>query len=177
MNTNTDGVSAVSAELGSWNIYRRMLEEGFSALRDENPNGTSQSRAAYLGDYIFDFTTYDDQKSEEFGIKALEVCRAISTRKTFEYIADTENYRWFLLMVNMPFFSRRLNWGTSVRGAWWDTSTPNEIELDADALWLDGNQLTEPLKLSTEQWQEFINAMLDFANEQPKQSISTRGQG
>lgn len=70
-------------------------------------------------------------------------------------------------MVNMTFFSRRLNWGTSVRGAWWDTSTPNETELDTIALWLDGNQLTAPLRFSTEQWQEFIAAMLAFANEEP----------
>ena len=152
---------------GGGRDHLRMLEEGFAAWRDVNPEGTPENRVAYLGDYIFDFTTYDDEKSEEFGIKALEVCRAISDRKTFEYIADPANYRWFLLMVNMPFFSRRLNWGTSVRGAWWDTSTPNETELDTTGLWLDGNQLTAPLKFSTEQWQEFIAAMLAFANEEP----------
>lgn len=147
--------------------YRRMLEDGFAACRDVNPHGTPESRSAYLADYIFDFTTYDDEKSEEFGIKALEVCRAISNRKTFEYIADPVNYRWYLLMVNMPFFSRRLNWGASVRDAWWDTSTPNETELDTTALWLDGEMLTEPMKFSTQQWLKFVAAMLDFANEEP----------
>lgn len=157
--------------------YRRMLEEGFAAWRDVNPEGTPENRVAYLGDYIFDFTTYDDEKSEEFGLKALEICRAISDRKTFEYIADPANYRWFLLMVNMPFFSRRLNWGTSVRGAWWDTSTPNETELDTTGLWLDGNQLTAPLKFSTEQWQEFIAAMLAFANEEPNVAANRTAEG
>lgn len=147
--------------------YRRMLEEGFAAWRDVNPDGTPEDRVAYLGDYVFSFTTYDDEMSKEFATKALEVCRSISDRKTFEYIEDPANYRWFLLMVNMPFFSRRLNCGTSVRGAWWDTSTPNKADLDTAALWLDSEQLTEPLKFSSEQWQEFIAAMLAFANEEP----------
>lgn len=139
-----------------------MLEEGFAAWRDVNPDGTPESRVAYLGDYIFDFTTYDDTMAEEFALKALEVCRAISDHKTFEYIKDPDNYRWFLLMCNMPFFARRLNWGTSIRGAWWDTSAPNETMLDTTGLWVDGQQLTRPLTFSTEQWGEFIAAMLAF---------------
>jgi len=65
-------------------------------------------------------------------------------------------------MLNMPFFSRRVNWGTSARGAWWDTST-----LNTTGLWLDGNQLTTPLEFSTEEWHKFIAAMLAFASEEP----------
>jgi hypothetical protein len=147
--------------------YRQMLEDGFAALRKMNPDGTPENRAAFLADYVFDFTTYDDEKSKEFGTKALEVCRAVSDRKTFEYIEDPENYRWFLLMVNMPFFAVRLDWGTSVRGAWWNAGSPDETALHTAALWLDGEQLTGPLQFSDEQWQEFVSAMLAFADVAP----------
>jgi hypothetical protein len=150
--------------------YRRMLEEGFATWREVNPGGTPENRVAFLSDYVFDFATYDDEKAEEFGAKALEICRAISDRKTFEYIEDPLNYRWFLLMVNMPFFARRLNWGTSVRGAWWDTGSPDDTALHTTALWLDGEQITEPLRFSGEQWQEFVSAMLAFAAGAPQAS-------
>ena len=142
--------------------YLRMLEESFAAWRDLNPDGTPQSRAAYLGEYIFGFTTYDEDMATEFGSKALEVCRAISDGETFEYIEDHDNYRWTLLMCNMPFFSRRLNWGASIRGAWWEA---DGTQLDTFGLWLDGKQLTQPMIFTTGQWEEFIAAMLAFANE------------
>jgi hypothetical protein len=151
--------------------YLKMLEEGFSETNAFG-GGDPATRLEYLSDHIFDFTTYDSGKAEEFAAKALEVCAAISNEKTFDYIADPDNYRWFLLMVNMPFFARRLNWGTSVRGAWWDAST---TELNITGLWLDGDKLTEPLKFSTEQWQEFIAAMLEFAEERPKEKPSVEG--
>lgn len=147
--------------------FRRALEEGYTTLRDLNPQGTPENRAAFLSEYIFDFTTYDDEKSEEFGNQALNVCQAINERRTFEYIKDPENYHWFLVMINTPFFARRINWGTSVRGAWWDISPPNETKLETSALWLDGAQLTAPLVFSREQWQDFIEAMLEFARTTP----------
>jgi hypothetical protein len=151
---------------GGGRDYARMLQEGHAETNSFN-GGEPASRLAYLSSHIFEFTTYDGKLAEEFARKALEVCRAISERKTFEYIADPANYRWFLLMCNMPFFSLRLNWGTSIRGAWWDTSTPNATELDSCGLWLEGGQLTRPLKFSTEQWHEFIAALLEFGVEEP----------
>ena len=139
--------------------YQDMLEEGY---KECCRFGTSLTRLEYLSDYIFDFLTYDTEVAELFATKALEVCAAISNRKTFEYIEDTENYHWFLLMCNMPFFSSRLNyWGSSIRGAWWDTSQPNPTKLESYGLWLNGEQITQ-LRLSTDQWLAFIDALLNF---------------
>lgn len=143
--------------------YRQMLEDGFAAWQEFNAPQQYESRAHYLADHVFEFTTYDDELAKELGAKALEVCRAISERKTFEYVADAANHRWFIVMSNMPFFARRLNWGTSVRGAWWDTSYPNATELDTTALWLNGHQVTETLELTTDEWCKFIDALLAFA--------------
>lgn len=144
-------------------ICLRMLEDGFAALREINPDGTPESRIAYLGDFIFQFVTYDEDKSEQFATKALEVCRAISDGKTFEYIADEANYNWFLLMCNMPFFAPRLNWGESIRGAWWDSYL--DADFETQGLWFGGKQALEPIKFSTEQWKEFIAALLEFADQ------------
>lgn len=83
-----------------------------------------ESRTEFLAVYLFDFTTYDSGMDELLGEKAVEVFRVISERKTFEYIADQEQYRWYIIMCNMPFFAARLEWGSSIRGAWWDSTQP-----------------------------------------------------
>lgn len=82
----------------------------------------SDSRLDYLGDTLFEFITYEDEYSELFATKALEVWDAISSKTTFDFIDDPENRKWFLLMCNMPFFAKRINWGSSVRAAFWDLS-------------------------------------------------------
>lgn len=141
--------------------YRRMLEEGFV---ETNSFGEHKvSRLEFLGEYIFDFTTYDSGMAEQFASIALQVCEAISNKKTFEYITDPNQYRWFLIMVNMPFFNDKLDWGTSVRCAWWATPPYGKINYSSTGLWLDGHQLHEPMEFTREQWHEFVEAILAFA--------------
>lgn len=138
--------------------FRRMLEEGFAETRTWN-EAPPYSRLMFLGDFIFNFTTYDDEASALFASKALEVCAAINDRKTFEYITDSENYRWYLWLCNTPFFANRLDWGTSIRGAWWNFG---DTEYTSCGLWLDGQQECGTLKFTSDQWRAFIAAMLEF---------------
>jgi len=138
-----------------------MLQEGYEAIASTDPIG----RLEYLSDYIFDFTTYDREMAELFARRALEVCAAISNSTTFDYIRDAEQYRWYLVMCNMPFFADKIEWGTSVRGAWWGEPPHSLIEFDSYGLWLHGEQLTEPMKLTRDQWREFIAAVLAFGVE------------
>ena len=135
--------------------YLRFLEQGYAATASEEP----RSRLEYLSDFIFEFITYDSEAAELFAEKALEVCAAISDSKTLDYISDAEQYRWYLLMVNMPFFAGRLDWGSSIRGAWWDYEV---TELASCGLWDDGKQLVEPMQLTHTQWREFIAALRQF---------------
>lgn len=135
-----------------------LLNHSFEIERDRECG--TESRLAYLSENIFDFTTYDLEMSETFATKGVEVCAAINDAKTFEYIADAENYKWYLLMCNMPFFSLRLNWGTSIRGAWWDH---REHELRSCGIWRGEEQETV-LKFSREDWQKFIAAIVAFAD-------------
>lgn len=143
--------------------YRRMLEEGYEAIASTDPIG----RLEYLSDYIFNFTTYDGAMAELFANKAMEVCAAISDRTTFDYIKDAEQYRWYLVMVNMPFFADKLEWGTSIRGAWWGEPPHKKIEFSSCGLFLDGEQLHETMEFTRDQWREFIAAVLAFGVEEP----------
>jgi hypothetical protein len=140
--------------------YKELLQHSFEVEQGLIECGP-ESRLAYLSRDIFDFTTYDGSMDELFARKAVEVCAAITNRATFEYIKDAENYRWFLLMCNMPFFQGKLNWGGSIRGAWWDAE--KGFELQTCGLWLGNEQLTEPLTFSPDEWKKFIAAVIEFA--------------
>lgn len=137
-----------------------MLEHSYAMTIYSEPG----SRLEFLSDFIFDFTTYDSKMSELFARKALEVCAAINARTTFDYIENPENYRWYLLMVNMPFFAGRLDWGTSIRGAWWDNG---EQTLESCGLWRGAEQVLS-LKMQFAEWLQFIDALIAFAAESEK---------
>lgn len=141
--------------------YLRMLEEGFTEMRSFN-GGEPETRLEYLSDHIFNFITYDSKMAELFAKKALEVCAAISDSKTFDYIKDADQYQWYLLMCNMPFFADKLSWGTSIRGAWWDTPYLKKIEYSSCGLFLDSEQLSEKMEFTREQWADFISAVRNF---------------
>ena len=121
-----------------------------------------QSRLDYIGRYIFDFTTYDSEMSELFAEKAIEASDAISSRTTFDYIENEENYKWYLLMLNMPFFVNKIEWGGSIRGAWWNY----EITFSSCGLWLGNDQIADDLKFTGGQWVEFMSAVSQFSKEE-----------
>ena len=115
----------------------------------------------FLALHVFDFTTYDGAMDELFAQKAVEVCNAITTRTTFEYHgAGVENYRWFLTMVNMPFFVGRMMWGTSIRGAMWESPMRSFSTL---GLYEEHVQCLEPFEFATfGDWLAFIEAVVAF---------------
>ena len=139
--------------------FVKLLEHSFETegLLAECPAG---SRLAYLSQHIFDFTTYDGAMDELFGRKALEVCAAINDGKTFDYIKDPEGYQWYLVMCNMPFFADKLEWGTSIRGAWW--SHGSMFILETCGLWDGDEQMTDAIAFDTNQWRVFIAALIEF---------------
>jgi hypothetical protein len=79
------------------------------------------SKIEYLGNRIFDFTTYDSELDVYFAEKMIEVLQCLIDRKTFQYIESSrENYINYITMCNTPFLENKLEWGTSIRGAWID---------------------------------------------------------
>lgn len=146
--------------------YLQLLNHSFEMeMVCENPCLT---KLAFLSQNIFEFTTYDRQKDELFGRKAIEVCHAISTRTTFEYIRDSDAYTWYLVMCNMPFFAHKITWGTSIRGASWGTNDARPISLDVLGLWDGDTAIIKPIDFSNAEWAKFINALLEFVDDEIK---------
>lgn len=144
--------------------YLELLEHSFEMeMADTGYECPQKTRLAYLSEHIFSFTTYDSEKDELFGRKAIEICEAINEGRTFDFIKDTDNYTWFLVMCNMPFFADRLEWGTSIRGAWWSACDHRKIELSSCGLWVGDEQLIDALKFSADEWKKFISALIEFS--------------
>jgi len=143
--------------------YLKLLQESYKETAD-NRNDPPLEKLEFLADDIFGFTTYESMVSSMLAQKALEVCKAISDKKTFDYIASEEGNLWYLVMVNMPFFENRLEWGTSIRGAWWDLWGDKEFVIESCGLFSGGEQVLE-LKLNESEWLKFIEAMIRFTKE------------
>lgn len=134
--------------------YSDLLEHSYKKYDSES------SRLEFLADHVFNFTTYDSDMSELFAQKAIEVCKAINTRSVPDFISDIECYKWYLIMVNLPFFSDALNWGTSIRGAWWEVETKTLIS--CGLYHLDVQILR--LEFTLKSWEQFINAVITFSS-------------
>jgi len=141
--------------------YLQILEDSYAEVCKNLGGCPPDSRLDYVGEYIFNFTTYDQDMSALFAKKAIEVCRAITEGDTFAFIDDKDRYMWYLLMCNMPFFEPKLSWGGSIRGAWWE----GKIQLDTCGIWIDGEQETE-LEFTKEEWEHFMRALFEFVKEE-----------
>ncbi len=140
--------------------YPRMLLDGFAAT--ESHSARQHTRFEYLSEHIFDFNTYDSDMAKLFASKALEVCAAVLNKTTFDYIEDPDQYRWYMVMCNMPFFKDRLDWGVSIRGAWWQF---DDTEFSSCGLWIGDRQYAGTLTLDQDQWRAFIAAVIAFGAE------------
>ena len=156
--------------------YKTLLEHSFE-VEKEGRECAPKSRLAYLSESIFNFTTYDSEMDKLFAERAVEVCVAINSRMTLDYIKEPEQYKWFLLMCNMPFFAERTEWGTSIRGAWWAGRPGQQIEFDSCGLWIGDEQLINTLKFSDDEWKGFIAAVIEFASVEMKPNALAKPPG
>lgn len=140
--------------------YAQLLNDGF--LEDQSGENACGSKIEFLARHVFDFTTYDSDMDQLLGQKAVEVCRALSSRATHGYIKVPENYRWYIVMCNMPFFTPRLDWGTSIRGAWWAHDQP---PLTSCGLY-EGERQVIRLDFADGEWEDFIAAVLEFSDDE-----------
>lgn len=136
--------------------YEQLLNHSFEQELRDDPE---MSRMEFVAERIFDFTLYDSEMCDLFGKKAIEVCEVINARTTFGYIENAEDYVWYLQIVNMPFFAERLDWGTSIRGAFWSHKMP---ELKSHSIYEDGEQLLE-IPFDQDEWKMFIAALIKFS--------------
>jgi len=106
----------------------------FIKILDENYKKQAEmgieldTKMEYLGRVIFDFTTYDGTIDVLFAERMIPVLKCILNRTTFEYQKDEKQNINYLTMVNMPFLVDKLDWGGSIRGAWFDNWQEYEID-------------------------------------------------
>jgi hypothetical protein len=111
----------------------------------------------YLGDCVFDFITYVDEYSKHFAAAMLRTLQRIQDGTNFDFIqASEENHLEYLTMVNMPFLKDRLEWGTSIRGAWFDHG--KEIEV--------GNRFDDTVFKM--EFSQYIKELLEWYNDPVK---------
>ncbi len=94
----------------------------------------------FLSSYIFDVITYDEELDLEFGKKIYEVMKSIQDRTTFDYIEEQNDYKNYILVCNLLNKYELIDWGTSIRGAWFSKS---EIETSAGCWEADGTVIYE----------------------------------
>ena len=115
------------------------------------------NKIQFIGSTIFGFTTYDDEIDEIFAKCMLEVCECILNGTSTQYQNTRTKYFNYLTMVNMPFLVDKLDWGTSIRGAWFDeyghASEPKEYYIDLD------------FSIPKSDIKKFIKALLEWSKE------------
>jgi len=119
-----------------------------------------KSKLEFLGGHLFDFTTYDNSMDALFAELMLEVIDCIVNKTTFEYLSDEARYMNYLTMVNMPFFSGMLDWGSSIRGAWFD-EYGHYTEKEEDKF----HYITHELSIPKKDINGFMSQLLDWAKE------------
>ena len=78
------------------------------------------TKYGWVANHIFNLATYDDSLDELFAKKIIEVCKAILDGTTYDYIRDGSNYISYILVCQLLYHMNWIDWGTSIRGAWFD---------------------------------------------------------
>lgn len=86
----------------------------------QNLLGCACTKYEWAAEKIFDLTTYDSELDELFVKDILEVCKVILDRTNFEYILNRENYIKHILVCQILNKFHWIQWGTSIRGAWFE---------------------------------------------------------
>ena len=81
-----------------------------------------RSKHEWAAREIFNLTTYDDYLDNLFVETILEVCKAIYENRTFKYIENQQRYLKYILVCQLLDNFRWIEWGTSIRGAWFQES-------------------------------------------------------
>ena len=124
------------------------------------------SKYEWAASEIFGLATYDGNLSKLFVERICDVCKYIAAGKTFEFInMSEENYITFILVCQVLYKKNWINWGTSIRGAWFDDGCGDYI-LDWWVEYCGGKQLTFKIPFNTEN----LLLLIEFL-EEPEKSL------
>lgn len=142
--------------------YRRLLEHSYE-VETAMTECAMGSRLEFLAQQVFEFTASDPVINQMMARKAVEVCSAITDGTANDYIKTQAGNLWFTLMCNLPFFSKRIEWGMSVYSAWWAERPAGHIEFQGPEHWLGEWRLAGENVFTPQEWVDFIRAVIAFA--------------
>lgn len=111
------------------------------------------SKYEWAASHVFELFTYDGMLDERFVKAIIEVSKAILDGRTYEYIEDERNYVKYILVCQLLDMKGWINWGTSIRGAWFDVGRTRHDHI------LDMNE-TVPFTV------ENLKALIEFIEEE-----------
>lgn len=143
--------------------YLKLLKDGFKNhfRSDDKLEDTKDNRGDFLCDYIFNLAVEDTDLSIFYASVIIDVCKALLNRTTFDYIKDEQNYKYYILVLNLPFFKDIIEWGVSIRGAWL-TAGIETYKYTSCGLYDDNIQIYELEFNEDEEVCEFIQDIVDF---------------
>lgn len=134
--------------------YKEKLEHDY--LLQKSYHDGIYTVEEYLSEYIFNYTTYDSTIDEQIVFRSCVIIDAILRGTTVKLIDDEADwYLWYIIIVNMPFFVDKIEWGTSFRGAWFQFHRGTAF---------DG--VFENAVFDTEDLKNCMKAIVDFYTEQ-----------
>jgi len=100
-----------------------------------NTDDVEPTKAMWLVEEYFYLTTYDDDISQEWGDAIIEILGVINDDNNFDYIdSSEENYKKYLMVANLLEREQLIDWGTSIRGAWFDFGNIKKVKELMDEL-------------------------------------------
>lgn len=116
------------------------------------------SKRQWVADRVFDLTTYDGRLDELFVDSIIEVCKVILDSRTYEYIEDENNYIKYILVCQILNEFIWIDWGTSIRGAWFERDERSRDILDELEWWDDKHHAIEKVPFT----EDNIKALIEF---------------
>jgi hypothetical protein len=117
------------------------------------------TKYSYIASIIFNITSYDSELDEFYVKKLLEFFEIIESN---EILSDSlEDYKIYVLLANLPTIASILNWGTSIRSAFFT----DPVVINTYGIFQEGKQINLNIKFSAENWIIFIEAIKGFLDE------------
>lgn len=93
------------------------LEKPFERHKEDFPD---DNWLDFLTGEVLDVFTYDGELDNLLIKPIVDVLNAIVNRTTFLYQNTLESRLNFVIVCHLPYVAKRIDWGTSIRGAWPD---------------------------------------------------------
>lgn len=115
-----------------------------------------QQRFIFLNNVFLGIITYDNDLDIEFGKTFIDVISHIHYKTTSSYISNDTDYKKYILSCHH--LKKAINWGSSIRSAWFDYSS-GFLDLQ-DPLIINDDEIIKKVPIS----EEFIDWFIQFSH-------------